>query len=112
MATSVSNALSTQEKLIRAREAAPILAQLSTAEKNLLLEKMAKALESEHESIRAANQADLESSGLQGAMRDRLLLTPKRIAEMSQALRDLASLPHPAGEPIKASTPPNALHTR
>src|SRR5260370_42663319 len=92
MATSVSNALSTQEKLIRAREAAPIVAQLPNAEKNLLLEKMAKALESEHESIRAANQADLESSGLEGAMRDRLLLTPKRIAEMSQALRDVASL--------------------
>src|SRR5260370_34638764 len=112
MATSVSNALSTQDRLIRAREAAPILAQLSTAEKNLLLEKMAKALESEHESIRAANQADLESSGLEGAMRDRLLLTPKRIAEMSQALRDVASLDDPVGETIKEWIRPNGLRIR
>ncbi|HTD23547.1 MAG TPA: glutamate-5-semialdehyde dehydrogenase [Terriglobales bacterium] len=112
MATSVSNALSTQEKLIRAREAAPILAQLSTAEKNSLLEKMAKALESEHESIRGANQADLESSGLEGAMRDRLLLTPKRIVEMSQALRDVAGLADPVGETIKEWTRPNGLRIR
>jgi glutamate-5-semialdehyde dehydrogenase len=112
MATSVSNALSTQEKLLRAREAAPVLARLSTAEKNSLLEKMARALESAEESIRAANQADLDTTGLEGAMRDRLLLTPKRIAEMSQALRAVASLADPVGETIKEWTRPNGLHIR
>lgn len=112
MATSVSNALSTQEKLQRAREAAPALARLSTAEKNYLMEQMAKALESESESISIANRADLESSGLEGALRDRLLLTPKRIAEMSQALRDVVNLADPIGETLKDWTRPNGLRIR
>src|SRR5260370_36855656 len=73
---------------------------------------MGKALESEDERMRAANQADLESSGLEGAMRDRLLLTPKRIAEMRQALRDVASLDDPVGETIKEWTRPNGLRIR
>jgi glutamate-5-semialdehyde dehydrogenase len=112
MATSVHNTLSTQEKLLRAREAASKTAQLSTAEKNSLLEKMAQAVESEHKSIVAANQKDLDSSGLEGAMRDRLVLTPKRIAEMAQALRDIANLADPVGQTIKEWTRPNGLHIR
>jgi len=112
MATSVSNALSTEEKLLRAREAASKTAQLSTAEKNLLLEKMAQAIESGHQSIVTANQQDLDSSGLQGAMRDRLVLNDKRIAEMAQALRDIANLADPVGQTIKEWTRPNGLHIR
>src|SRR5580698_7825396 len=46
MATSVSNTLTTQEKLLRARGAAATLAQLSTGEKNSLLLAIADAIES------------------------------------------------------------------
>ena len=35
-------------------------------------------------SILAANREDVETSGLEGAMRDRLLLTPSRIEDMAQ----------------------------
>ena len=42
MATTLNNALSTQERLFRARDAASRTAQLSTAEKNSLLENMAR----------------------------------------------------------------------
>ena len=112
MATSVKSALSTAEKLLRARDAASQLAQLSTAEKNALLKKMAVAIESEQKSILAANQVDLETSGIDGALRDRLLLTPKRITEMPRMLRDVADLPDPVGETIREWTRPNGLRIR
>lgn len=112
MTTAVSSALSTREKLSRARAAAPLLARLSSAQKNSLLEEMARSLEAERQSILHANQKDLDSSGLEGALRDRLLLNPKRIAEMCQALRTLINLPDPVGEIIKEWARPSGLRIR
>ena len=79
MATTITNSATTQEKLLRAREAAAKLALLSTDEKNALLLAIADTIESQSESILAANHEDLESSSLEGAMRDRLLLTEARV---------------------------------
>jgi glutamate-5-semialdehyde dehydrogenase len=112
MATIVSNVLSTQEKLLRAREASGELAKLSTAEKNALLLAIADAIEVGAEGILAANSADIESSGLEGAMRDRLLLTPARIKEMAQGVRDVVALPDPIGETLAQWTAPNGLNIR
>jgi glutamate-5-semialdehyde dehydrogenase len=112
MATTITNSSSTQEKLLRAREAAAKLALLSTQEKNALLAAIADAVESETESILAANRADMESSGLEGAMRDRLLLTSTRIKEMAQGVRDVAALADPIGETLAEWTRPNGLHIR
>ncbi len=53
MATTITNSASTQEKLLRAREAATKLALLSTEEKNALLLAIADAIESEAASILA-----------------------------------------------------------
>ena len=111
-ATVVSNAMSTQQKLLRAREAAAKLAQLSTAEKNALLLSIADAIEADEKGILSANHADMESSGLEGAMRDRLLLTPARIKEMAQGVRDVAALPDPIGETLAEWTTANGLHIR
>src|SRR5580658_9278031 len=112
MATIVANALSTQEKLVRARVASAGLALLSTEEKNLLLLKIADAIEAHSESILAANQKDMESSGLEGAMLDRLLLTASRVNQMAQGVRDVAALPDPIGETLAEWTRPNGLHIR
>jgi glutamate-5-semialdehyde dehydrogenase len=109
MASSVSSALSTHDKLLRAREAATRLAQLSTTEKNRILHAMADAVEQNAEAILAANRADLESCGLSGAMRDRLLLTPERISGMAQGVRDVAGLPDPIYEVLAEWTRPNGL---
>jgi len=98
MDTTVTTALSTRDKLLRAREAAPKLAQLSTDEKNALLLAMADAIEADAESILAANAHDVKSSGLEGSMRDRLLLTRARIADMARGVRDVAALRDPVGE--------------
>jgi glutamate-5-semialdehyde dehydrogenase len=112
MATTIANSTSTQEKLLRAREAAAKLALLSTEEKNALLAAIADAVESEAESILAANRDDMENSGLEGAMRDRLLLTSARIKDMAQGVRDVAALADPIGETLAEWTRPNGLQIR
>src|SRR6202034_3875143 len=93
-------AASTQEKLLRARAASDKLAWLSTTEKNALLLSIADAIEANEKNILEANREDLESSGLEGAMRDRLLLTPSRIKEMAGSVREVAALPDPIGETL------------
>ena len=112
MATAITNSANTQEKLLRAREAAAKLALLSTDEKNALLLAIADAIEAQSESILAANREDMESSGLEGAMRDRLLLTDARIKEMAQGVRDVAALDDPIGETLAEWTRPNGLRIR
>jgi len=112
MTTTVSNEASTQEKLVRAREASTKLALLSTDEKNSLLLAIAVAIESQAETILSANQADVEGSGLEGAMRDRLMLNAARIREMAQGVRDVAALSDPIGETLAEWTRPNGLRIR
>ena len=112
MATTVALGSTTREKLERARAASARLAQLSTDEKNSLLLKMADAIEASAARILAANAEDIERSNLQGAMRDRLLLTPARIKDIAKAVREVAALPDPIGEVLEEWTRPNGLQIR
>ena len=112
MATTVSNTASTQEKLLRARAAAAKLAQLSTEQKNALLLAIADAVEAHEKDILAANRADIEHSGLDGSMRERLLLTPARIKDMARGVREVATLPDPIGETLAEWTKENGLRIR
>ena len=112
MAASLTSAASTREKLLRARAASARLALLSTAEKNALLLAIAEALEANEKSILAANREDVENSGLEGAMRDRLLLTSSRIKEMARGVREVAALPDPIGETLAEWTKSNGLRIR
>src|SRR5438132_7600822 len=112
MATTVSTPVSTHEKLLRAREASTQLVQLSTVQKNAMLLVMAEAIEAGESSILEANRADLESSGLSGAMRDRLLLNAERIAEIARGLREVANLPDPVYERLAEWERPNGLRIR
>jgi glutamate-5-semialdehyde dehydrogenase len=112
MATTITNSASTQEKLLRARDAAAKLALLSTDEKNILLLAIADAIAAQTQTILAANRKDVESSGLEGAMRDRLLLTTARIKQMAQGVREVAALGDPIGETLAEWTPPNGLRIR
>jgi glutamate-5-semialdehyde dehydrogenase len=112
MAATLTTAASTQEKLLRARAASAKLALLSTEEKNSLLLAIADALEANEKSILTANREDVENSGLEGAMRDRLLLTPARIKEMASGVREVAALPDPIGETLAEWTKSNGLRIR
>jgi glutamate-5-semialdehyde dehydrogenase len=112
MAATLTTAVSTQEKLLRARTASAKLALLSTAEKNALLRAIADAIEANEKSILAANREDVENSGLEGALRDRLLLTASRIQDMARGVREVAALPDPVGETLAEWTKTNGLRIR
>lgn len=112
MAGSPAVAYSTREKLERARVASAALAQLSTSQKNALLLDIADAVERQASHILKANEQDIQRSNLSGAMRDRLLLNPERIAQMAASVRDVAALPDPINEVLEEWTRPNGLLIR
>src|SRR3954453_349830 len=112
MAGSPAVASSTRDKLERARAASAALAKFSTSQKNALLLEIADALEARASRILWANEQDIQRSNLADAMRDRLLLTPERIAQIATAVRDVAALPDPINEVLEESTRPNGLLIR
>ncbi len=64
------------------------------------------------ESILAANNEDLiraRSSGLSGAMLERLTLNPARVEAMADGIRQVAALPDPVGQSIREWTTPKGL---
>ncbi len=84
----------------RARQAAKVLAQADTGQKNEALSAMAEAVEARSEDLLKANQRDLEAGGQQGldeALLDRLTLNEARIRAMADGLRQVAALPDPIG---------------
>ena len=97
------------EKAVAASRA---LAVLPAAEKNRCLHRMAEKIESSVPGIKAANAKDLEAaraSGISEAMIDRLTLTDRRIAEMAEGLRVVASQNDPVGRILSEKTRPNGL---
>ena len=103
---------SVRELALRAKEAARRLAVLSTDEKNSLLLAMAEELAAKKKEILEANRKDVEAgkaAGLSGSLLDRLELTEKRFAEMTEGVRQVARLPDPVGEVVKKWKRPNGL---
>ena len=95
-----------------AKEAARILADVSTDVKNRVLETLAANLESSAPEIVGENMKDLragEAAGLSRAMLDRLELNPRRIEAMAEGLLGLVSLPDPVGEIAEMRRMPNGL---
>jgi glutamate-5-semialdehyde dehydrogenase len=112
MGTIVNPNLSTRQKLERAQAASPRIAELSTEQKNGLLLTMADAIERHAAEILAANQKDLNGSGVEGAMRDRLLLTAERVRAMAAGMQEVAALADPVGEIVREWKRPNGLLIR
>ena len=112
MGTIVNPNVSTREKLERAQAASPRIAELSTERKNGLLLTMADVIEAHAAEILAANQKDLNGSEVEGAMRDRLLLTAERVRAMAAGMQEVASLADPVGEIIREWKRPNGLLIR
>jgi glutamate-5-semialdehyde dehydrogenase len=95
-----------------AKAASLIMATLSSAVKNQLLERMADALEKETESLIAANEQDLAAARkreIAPAMLDRLLLDEGRISGMAAGLREVALLSDPVGEVTGMWRRPNGI---
>ncbi len=96
----------------RARAAARRLATLSRAVKDAALLNAAAGLEAATAELLATNAHDIraaEAAGLGAALVDRLRLTPARIAQMSEGLRQVAALPDPVGTTLSATRRPNGL---
>ena len=88
------------------------LAVLPAEEKNRCLRRMAETIEAAVPAIKAANEEDLKAAkaaGLSAAMIDRLTLTDRRIAEMAEGLRVVASQADPVGRVLSGTTRPNGL---
>lgn len=83
-----------------ARAASRLLAR-AAAQKNRALLAAADALDAARAELSHANEQDLaagRANGLEPAMLDRLALTPARIDDMIEGLRQVATLPDPIGE--------------
>ena len=96
----------------RAKKASRVLTTLTTDQRNQCLQAMANAIDAQKTAIQAENEKDLitgREMGLSSALLDRLELTEKRIAGMSQGLREVAALPDPVGRTLDERVRPNGL---
>jgi glutamate-5-semialdehyde dehydrogenase len=95
-----------------ARAASRKMANADTETKNRALRTLAAMLDQSYEAILAANKLDIDAaraSGMSDPMVDRLILTGKRLDELSSDLRRVAELPDPVGERFDESVLPNGL---
>jgi glutamate-5-semialdehyde dehydrogenase len=91
---------------------APAVARLSGEVKDAALHAMADALQDEAAALIEANQRDVETAradGTSSTILDRLTLTEKRLASMSDGLRSVAAQPDPVGEVVEGWKRPNGL---
>ena len=112
MDSPASNQDYVEELVKKARAASLRLATLPTLVKDQALLAMAEGLLAKSEDILSANERDLEAFGTrkeQEAMADRLRLTPERITEMADGIREIVKLSDPVGETIKLWTRPNGM---
>lgn len=96
----------------RAKATAPVLATLSSAQKDKLLATIADYLIAGMKEICAENAEDLENGiqkGLSKALIDRLTLNPQRIEAMAEGLRVLIKLEDPIGRIDGMWKRPNGL---
>jgi glutamate-5-semialdehyde dehydrogenase len=93
-------------------EAAQVLAQASTAQKNAALAAAAGSLRRRAGEILEANGRDVKvagANGLGGALLDRLRLDASRVEAMAQGVEQIAALADPVGTVIAEWQRPNGL---
>ena len=97
---------------LAARKASRVVAASSTAQRNSALLAVHDAIDGARDELAQANAQDLErggSNGLSAALMDRLELTPARIDNMLEGLRQVAALPDPVGRISDLSTMPSGI---
>ncbi len=96
----------------QARAAARALSRAETQLKNVALEAIASAIESDEAALLVANGLDMAAgrkSGLDAALLDRLELTSKGIAGMAEGIRQIIALPDPVGSISDMSYRPSGI---
>ena len=108
----VAEAIDLKQMGLRARAAAAILAQKSTADKNAVISALAEALDTNTAAILSANQKDLNLAAEKGIdpiwIRDRIALE-LRMPGIIADVRKVAELPDPVGKVLLESTLDNGL---
>jgi glutamate-5-semialdehyde dehydrogenase len=96
----------------RAKAAARVLANASTAAKDAALTAAADLLVERSDDVLAANAIDVEraeAAGTSAAVVDRLRLTASRVEAMAGGLRQVAGLADPVGQIVDGWVRPNGL---
>lgn len=99
----------------RARSASLALGIAPAGARNAALLGLADLIDASHAPLLAANQRDVASPAaleLGAAERDRLTLTPARLAHLAESVRQVAGLPDPLGEILEETRRPNGLLLR
>jgi len=97
------------EKAKRAKEAALILANATTADKDKALLRIADSIDKDRAQILAANEKDIadalrltETGKMSKSLLDRLKLNDSKLDELILSVRDVAKLDDPVGKTISA----------
>ncbi|MGB3458920.1 MAG: glutamate-5-semialdehyde dehydrogenase [Halobacteriota archaeon] len=97
------------EKAKRAKEAALILANATTADKDKALLRIADSIDKDRAQIQAANEKDIadalrltEAGKMSKSLLDRLKLNDSKLDELILSVRDVAKLDDPVGKTISA----------
>ena len=101
-----------QQQGAAAKAAARVLAIAGTAKKNAALLAMADILMARQDEWLAANAQDVaaaKAAGMRPALLDRLTLTPGRVADIVEGVRQVAALPDPTSKVDSMTTRPNGL---
>ena len=97
------------ETFKRVKLASKSLALLSDQQRNDILCSVADTIIDQQNRILTANAADLAKMDPKNPLYDRLQLTHKRLADIANDMRNVASLPSPLGFVTKEKTLPNGL---
>lgn len=95
-----------------ARRAGTELARTDTQRLGRAIVRAAALLRENTGKLLAANALDLEAMAADSPMRDRLRLTPERIASIASDMESVAGLPSPQGETLAQWTRPNGMTLR
>ena len=74
-----------------------------------MLKYLASQLEKNTQQLLDANQMDLDRMSLSDPKYDRLKLTPERIIDIANDMRQVATLPSPLGRILEQSIRPNEI---
>lgn len=99
----------------RAKNTASMLRPLTRADKDRALRAIAAGLRANTERIVTVNATDVDtaaSNGTAAGIIDRLTLSGERLAEIADAVEQVAELPDPVGEVVRGYVLPNGLHVQ
>lgn len=104
--------ISAEQIAKRAAVSARAVANLTTEQKNQVLQRMADAIRADKPAILAENRNDLSAGrekGLAESMMDRLELNDERVEGMATAIEELIALSDPVGETYLLEERPNGM---